>query len=192
MAGPPKPPPPQWVIDVSGSALPAASSRPTGNKPLDPPGYGGNSSGGGNKKTTPQKPPPTSAETDALLLKKAWELALSPSKALPMSLIMMYMSGNSLQIFSIMMVWMAFANPVKAIFSVNGAFARFENERTKGSGGVLWCKVVFILCQFLALAAGVWKVNGMGLLPNRRSDWLAWETSRFPREDAGVGIGTAW
>ena len=43
---------------------------------------------------------------NTLKLKKAWEIALAPAKQLPMQAIMMYMSGNSLQIFSIMMVYM--------------------------------------------------------------------------------------
>ncbi len=49
---------------------------------------------------------PTPEETATLKLKKAWEIALAPAKQLPMQAIMGYMSGNSLQIFSIMMVFM--------------------------------------------------------------------------------------
>jgi len=47
-------------------------------------------------------------------------------------------------------------NPVKAIFGVNTAFKRFEKP---GLEGVWLCKVVYVLCQLLALAAGVWKVT---------------------------------
>ena len=54
---------------------------------------------------------PSPEEMESLKLKKAWEVALAPVKQLPMTAIMMYMSGNSLQIFSIMMVFMAFKNP---------------------------------------------------------------------------------
>jgi len=43
---------------------------------------------------------------DTLKLKKSWEIALGPAKQLPMQAIMGYMSGNGLQIFSIMMVFM--------------------------------------------------------------------------------------
>lgn len=49
---------------------------------------------------------PTPEETETLKLKKAWEVALAPAKQVPMQAIMAYMSGNSLQIFSIMMVFM--------------------------------------------------------------------------------------
>ena len=96
-------------------------------------------------------------------LKKSWELALAPAKQLPMNAIMMYMSGNSLQIFSIMMVFMLFMNPVKGLLGINQAFERFETDGTRAR---LWAvKAVYVLMQLVALGLGVWKVNGMGLLP---------------------------
>jgi len=106
---------------------------------------------------------PTTEETDTLKLKKAWEVALAPVKQLPMTAIMMYMSGNSLQIFSIMMVTMAFKNPIMGMLATNQAFERFESEGNKSS--LVMVKAVYVGMQILALALGIWKVNGMGLLP---------------------------
>lgn len=103
------------------------------------------------------------AETDALKLKKAWEIALAPTKQLPMNAIMMYMSGNSLQIFSIMMVFMLFKGPIQGLLNTNSAFVKFEAESTRGQ--MLGVKLVYVLMQFMLLALGIWKVNGMGLLP---------------------------
>jgi len=80
-----------------------------------------------------------------------------------MTAIMMYMSGNSLQIFSIMMVTMAFKNPIMGMLATNQAFERFESEGNKSS--LVMVKAVYVGMQILALALGVWKVNGMGLLP---------------------------
>lgn len=100
---------------------------------------------------------------DTLKLKKAWEVALGPLKNLPMTAVMMYMSGNSLQIFSIMMVFMAFKNPVMGILGTQQAFERFESETNKS--GIFMVKLAYIAAQLVALALGVWKVNGMGLLP---------------------------
>jgi hypothetical protein len=110
-----------------------------------------------------QRQAKTPEEMDTLKLKKAWEVAIAPVKGLPMTAIMMYMSGNSLQIFSIMMVWMAFKNPIMGIMSTNQAFERFQSESLKVE--ILRIKFVYILTQLLALAVGVWKVNSMGLLP---------------------------
>ena len=97
-----------------------------------------------------------------------------------MNAIMMYMSGNSLQIFSIMMVFMLFKNPITGIFATNEVFRRFESEGTRKQ---LWVvKACYVLMNCVALSLGIWKVNGMGLLPTTRSDWLAWETERQPLE----------
>ncbi|KAI9704885.1 MAG: hypothetical protein M1836_006665 [Candelina mexicana] len=176
------PPPPAWVIQLNSKPSP----RPKPSNISDPPGFSAVNSGSSRRpnaasKQQPRKPS-TSEETDTLKLKKSWELALAPAKQLPMNAIMMYMSGNSLQIFSVMMVFMLFKNPVQALLGLNQAFARFE---TPGTRGRLWAvKAVYVLMQLVALALGIWKVNGMGLLPTTRSDWLAWEMERTPLERA--------
>ena len=73
-------------------------------------------------------------------------------------------------------------NPIQGIINTNAAFSKFESESTKSK---MWgVKVVYILMQCLLLGLGVYKVNGMGLLPTTRSDWLAWETEREPLERA--------
>jgi len=106
---------------------------------------------------------PTPEEMDTLKLKKSWEVALAPAKALPMNAIMMYMSGNTLQIFSMMMVFTLFKNPLQALLQTNRAFTRYETE---GTAGKMWMvKIVYVLMNLVALALGIWKVNGMGLLP---------------------------
>lgn len=100
---------------------------------------------------------------DTLKLKKAWEVALAPVKNLPMTAIMMYMTGNSLQIFSIMMVFMAFKNPIAGLLATNQAFEKFETETNKTK--MLQVKLAYVVMQLVALAVGIWKVNAMGLLP---------------------------
>ena len=99
-----------------------------------------------------------------------------------MNAIMMYMSGNTLQIFSIMMVFMLFKNPLTALLSTNEVFRRYETEGTKK--WLLGAKATYVAMNLVALGLGIWKVNGMGLLPTTRSDWLAWETEREPLEKA--------
>ncbi|KAI0380433.1 hypothetical protein F5Y04DRAFT_98166 [Hypomontagnella monticulosa] len=176
-------PVPKWVTDLRS---PPAPKSKTGSIP-DPPGYPSQSSALSKKqsskeaKTQPRKQP-TPEEMDTLKLKKAWEVALAPVKNLPMTAIMMYMSGNSLQIFSIMMVFMAFKNPIMGIIGTNQAFERFESESNKGK--IIQAKLAYVAMQMVALAVGIWKVNAMGLLPTTRSDWLAWEAQRDPLEYA--------
>lgn len=80
-----------------------------------------------------------------------------------MNAIMMYMSGNSLQIFSIMMVFMLFKGPIQGLINTNTVFAKFETEGTRGK--LLGVKAMYVLMQLVLLGLGIWKVNAMGLLP---------------------------
>ncbi|CAG8071279.1 unnamed protein product [Penicillium salamii] len=171
----PPPPPPQWVVALN-SPMPrspkGASSIP------DPPGFSSNRGKRQQQQTTTKKP----EETDTLKMKKAWEVAMAPSKQIPMNAIMMYMSGNSLQIFSIMMVLMLFKGPIQGIINTNAAFAKYESPSTHSR--LIGVKIVYMLMQLVLLALGIWKVNAMGLLPTTRSDWLAWESERQSLEHA--------
>lgn len=172
---------PRWVVDLHSPP----QSKSNNSKLVDPPGFSSAAPSGQKKKNDVKAQPkkqPTPEEMDTLKLKKAWEIALAPIKQLPMTAIMMYMSGSSLQIFSIMMVFQAFKGPIMGLVSTNQAFERFETDTNRGS--MLQVKAVYVLMQLLALALGVWKVNGMGLLPTTRSDWLAWEMQRKPLEFA--------
>ncbi|KAI0012188.1 hypothetical protein F4779DRAFT_106260 [Xylariaceae sp. FL0662B] len=174
---------PKWVADLKSPPTPKPKNGPI----PDPPGYPSHSTATSKKqaskdsKSQPRKQP-TPEEMDTLKLKKAWEVALAPVKNLPMTAIMMYMSGNSLQIFSIMMVFMAFKNPIMGIIGTNQAFERFESETNKAK--MIQAKLAYVAMQMVALAVGIWKVNAMGLLPTTRSDWLAWEAQREPLEYA--------
>lgn len=161
MASPP-PPPPQWVLDLNSTP----PSKPKAGTFADPPGFTTASQqpsrSKSSKAVTPRKPP-TGEEMDVLKLKKAWEMALAPAKQLPMNAIGMYMSGNTLQIFSIMMVFMLFKGPIQALLNVQQTFARLETDTNRSS--MLVVKMAFVGCNFLALGLGLWKINGMGLLP---------------------------
>ncbi|EPX72097.1 ER membrane protein complex subunit 4 [Schizosaccharomyces octosporus yFS286] len=111
----------------------------------------------------------------ALVIKKAWELAYSPLKQIPMNIIFAYMSGNSLQIFSIITTFMLFLNPLKAISSSGDAFASFRSVHPNA----MWLPmIVYILSQCLLMAIGIYKLQKMGLLPTTNSDWLAWEVPK--------------
>lgn len=120
---------------------------------------------------------------DTLKLKKAWEVALAPIKSLPMTAIMMYMTGNTLQIFSIMMVFMAFKNPLVGLVATSQAFERFETESNKAK--MVQVKLAYVAMQLVALAVGVWKINAMGLLPFVTS-CLSHSSRRMPPHHANT------
>jgi ER membrane protein complex subunit 4 len=158
----PPPPPPQWVLDLNSTP----PSKPKPGTFADPPGFTSSTqvsrSKGGKNAVAPRKPP-SQEEMDTLKLKKAWELAIAPAKQLPMNAIGMYMTGNSLQIFSIMMVFMLFKAPIGALMNIQGTFQRLETDGNRPQ--MIVVKLAFVACNCLALALGIWKVNGMGLLP---------------------------
>lgn len=44
---------------------------------------------------------------------------MTPVKSIPMNAMMLYMSGNSVQIFSMMTVYMMVSNPIRGLTSIN-------------------------------------------------------------------------
>lgn len=196
---------PQWVSDLNSNP----PNRPRPGTFADPPGFSAATAvtkqSKSSKAASAPRKQPSPEEMDTLKVKKAWEMAIAPAKQLPMNAFGMYMTGNSLQIFSIMMVFMLFKGPIQAVFNTQSTFQRLETDSNRGQ---MWMvKAAFVACNCLALALGIWKVNAMGLLPyvmllpvtpayqptgistdvpcrTTRSDWLAWETARDPIERA--------
>ncbi|KAH8114132.1 endoplasmic reticulum protein [Phellopilus nigrolimitatus] len=147
-----------------------------------PPGFASTSS---TSSRTPVKSP-AAAESSytALKEKRAWDLAIAPAKQLPMQAFMLYMSGGGVQIFSMGIVFMLLFSPFKNLAGINSTFAPFAP--TKSDANALSTlplqKLVYLLCNVLTLALGLWKCRSMGLLPTGTGDWLAFETRGPPPE----------
>lgn len=140
-----------------------------------PPGYSISNSMSSSEVT--KKSDPTH-----LIKKKSWELALAPIKQLPMNLFIMYMAGNSISIFPIMMVGMLFMRPIQAFFTINSTFKMVENSSALGQ------KFVFFIGNTLNLGLALYKCQSMGLLPTHSSDWLAFVEPQIRQEYLGGGI----
>jgi len=95
-----------------------------------------------------------------------------------MNAFMLYMSGGGVQIFSIGILAMLLLNPIKAFVNINTAFAPLEPTPAEGggTGTLIPQKIVYVLCNLLTLALGLWKCSTLGLLPTGTADWLAFET----------------
>lgn len=124
------------------------------------------------------------AETDSthLILKRSWDLALGPIKQVPMNLLIMYMSGNSISIFPIMMVGMMLVRPIKAIFATQATFKVVEGTQAAGQ------KIVSIIGNLANVALALYKCHSMGLLPTHASDWLAFVEPQSRLEYSGGGL----
>lgn len=141
-----------------------------------------------------------SANYETLKDKRAWDLAIAPAKSLPMQAFMLYMSGGGVQIFSMGIVFMLLLSPFKNLAGMsNGAWHLFTHasatdelvafapfapvptgKKVAPNPNALSTlplqKFVYLLCNLLTLALGLWKCRSMGLLPTGTGDWLAFET----------------
>ncbi|KAL1283518.1 ER membrane protein complex subunit [Trichinella pseudospiralis] len=127
-----------------------------------------------------------SRETDKhLMAKRAWDIAFGPLKQVPMNLFIMYMAGNSISIFPIMMVCMMLIRPVKALLSVNAVFKSVEKL---DDGHMLGEKFVFVLGNIIGIFFALYKCSSMGLLPTHKSDWLAFANMPKRMEYAVGGL----
>ncbi|RIA84737.1 hypothetical protein C1645_831826 [Glomus cerebriforme] len=140
-----------------------------------PPGYAASvpaitSSSKGNLKNK-KDVQPIEKDQETLKIKKAWDAALSPGKNIPMNAFMLWMSGNGVQIFSVMITGMLFFQPIKALMGIDSVFERYESPKTRQL--LIWPKLVYVALQLLTMALGLYKCSSMGLLPTATSDWLA-------------------
>jgi ER membrane protein complex subunit 4 len=97
----------------------------------------------------------------------AMAVATSPGKNLFMHGLMLWMSGSTLQIFSIMMLGMAFWTPIKAILSTGTAFQRYQSSGVD----ITLQKLIYVVLNMCGLCMALYKCQSMGLLPSG-SDFL--------------------
>jgi len=158
----------RWSIDFS------SRSRTERAELQSPPGY--------NLSVGVQQTESTRQTNSSLVIKKSWDLALGPLKQVPMNLFIMYMAGNTISIFPIMMIGMLFVRPIKALLSVQTTFKMIE-----GSHGAIQ-KLVYLLGNVANILLALYKCQSMGLLPTHSSDWLAFVPPQERMEFAGGGI----
>lgn len=120
-------------------------------------------------------------DTSHLIMKKSWDLALGPLKQVPMNLFIMYMAGNSISIFPIMMVGMLIVRPLKALFATQATFKMVEGTSSAGQ------KLIYIFGNLVNVGLALYKCHSMGLLPTHSSDWLAFVEPQTRLEYSGGG-----
>ncbi|KAI8473114.1 MAG: hypothetical protein J3K34DRAFT_412262 [Monoraphidium minutum] len=82
---------------------------------------------------------------------------------------MMWMMGNGIQIFSIIMTLSGLAQPVMAIVKSGEAFPKDPAGRLD----TLTPRLIFCAVQLGQLLFVLNKLNSMGLLPTHASDWMS-------------------
>lgn len=117
-----------------------------------------------------------------LVSKRSWDIALGPVKQLPMNLFIMWMAGNTISIFPIMMVGMMFVKPIQAIIQWKQTFKTIEGDQAALQ------KLCYILGNIGGLLLAMYKCQVMGLLPTHSSDWLAFAEAPRRIEFLGGGV----
>ena len=103
-------------------------------------------------------------------------------KQIPMNMFLMYMAGNSISIFPIMMVGMLFMRPIKALLTLSSTFKLIEGDQS------LFQKFVYLLGNAGCIALALYKCQSMGLLPTHPSDWLEFLDPPQRLEYSGGGV----
>ena len=76
---------------------------------------------------------------------------------------MMWMAGSTVSIISLMMISMVCFNPLKALFSMSGAFAKYQNPDSPNA--LILPKLLFLILNVASVGVGMWKLNSLGLVP---------------------------
>eukprot|EP01127_Copromyxa_protea_P003491 TRINITY_DN13301_c0_g1_i1.p1 TRINITY_DN13301_c0_g1~~TRINITY_DN13301_c0_g1_i1.p1 ORF type:complete len:168 (-),score=29.30 TRINITY_DN13301_c0_g1_i1:44-547(-) len=114
---------------------------------------------------------PTEDQLEQLRMKKAWETAKTPFSMIPFYLMMFFMIPNSPSIISLSFCWMALSNPVTAILNINATFLPCKGANTPASK-LLPMKILFVILHLGWVAASLYKLSNLGLLPTTDADWL--------------------
>lgn len=101
-----------------------------------------------------------------------------------MNLFIMYMAGNSISIFPIMMVGMSLLRPAKAIFTTGATFKTFESV----AANIALQKFIFFIGNLVNIGLALYKCHSMGLLPTHASDWLAFVEPPINSEFSSGGV----
>eukprot|EP01041_Mallomonas_annulata_P004639 gene4639-9207_t len=116
--------------------------------------------------------------------RQVMSIAYSPGKNLLMTGFMLWMSGSSIQIFSIMMTGMALVNPIIAVTNIGQTFSKFEGEGVN----LLMPKAIFLALQGLAVGVALYKCSTMGLLPVTSADWTSYLPTQTFLERCGIPL----
>ena len=167
-------PPPRWRFAL-GSAASSSLASPLGYVPADALSAAESETQLSSKQRS----------RTAMMQQRAMQTGLAPGKNIFMQGFMMWMSGSSINIFSIMITGMAFLNPVKSILAIDDAFKRFSHNPAVD---LTLPKLAFVGCNCGMIALALWKLNTMGLLPITAADWTSFLVDKEFVEASGVPV----
>jgi ER membrane protein complex subunit 4 len=110
----------------------------------------------------------------SLRAKKSWDIAKQPLQQALLTSFMLYMSGASVNIFSMIITALALWNPLVAIASTGARFESLrESARKDGHAmNLIGPKALYVLLNLALFGVALYKCHSMGLLPTP-SDFAA-------------------
>lgn len=69
---------------------------------------------------------------------------------------------------------MLLSGPVKSIFTIRETFKPVLGN-PKSQNQIYLMMILYVAFQGVLMFIGLKKLNDMGLIPNKTSDWMAWE-----------------
>ncbi|KAI3382131.1 hypothetical protein SNEBB_011125 [Seison nebaliae] len=108
-------------------------------------------------------------DVDQLLTRRSWDMALAPAKQLPMNMLFLWMTGDSISFIPIMMIGMVFYQCIQSFFQIPATFKAIS----EGLANAWPQKIIYVLSKIALFIFTLYKFNSMGLLPIYMSDWLA-------------------
>lgn len=118
--------------------------------------------------------------------KLAWKLATGQITQLPMNMLMMWMSGNQINMWSVMMIGMFCFSPVKAIITMNENFSRLSLATDLIDFRLQ--KLAYFAASLAGVALAAYKLSNIGLIPTTASDFLEFVTQGERREFSAGGV----
>ena len=104
----------RWNVDLSSRGRIGLTSNSPCDQSVQPVGFVDRSF-----------PHSEAREQDSQLkIKRSWDIALGPLRQVPMNIFIMWMAGNSISIFPILMVYMMFTRSIQALFSLQSSNVR--------------------------------------------------------------------
>ena len=115
---------------------------------------------------------------------KAWEFAKSPLGQIPMFLFIMWMTGSSLSIYTIMFTVSFATKPFSSILSVEKSFKMFRHKDLN----LILPKLAFIAANMIIICMAAYKFSNLGIIPVQPADWAGLLSPRTPIESNVVII----
>ncbi|KAF0992946.1 hypothetical protein HZS_6051 [Henneguya salminicola] len=113
----------------------------------------------------------TVKKCDEKINKRSWSISLEPIQGLPINAFMLWMSGNKLSFFPIMLILMNIFRHIKAIINIKSTYDSLEGDYRYLQ------LVVFFLGHCVGISLILYKCFSIGLLRLGKNEWSSYSHS---------------